>query len=101
VELALYAVSLATTVLSTMIIVIRILLVSRIPGTSRQPQIAMEIIVESAVLYSISTLVYTSMLSSIMTSKSLTSATHNQYAELFFTYMAVASHSSCPPVLVI
>jgi hypothetical protein len=59
-------------------------------GTSRKPRLAMEIIVESAVLYTISALVYTAILSSEVT---LTSAdnTYDLYANLFFYYMAVAS----------
>ena len=91
VELSTYSLSLATTVLSTVIIVIRILMVPRMPGASHQPRIAIEIIVESAVLYSISVLVYTSILSSEVTLASAGN-TYDQYAELFFAYMAVESH---------
>jgi hypothetical protein len=63
------------------------------PGASRQPRIAMEIVVESAALYSISGLVFTSILPVI---KMVTSvgATYDLYAEIFFAYMAVASHPS-------
>jgi hypothetical protein len=93
VQITSYSLSLTTTVLSTVIIVIRILLVSRMPGTSSQPQVVMEIIVESAVLYSISALVYTPMISSITTSNGA-GDTYELYADLFFAYMAVASHSS-------
>jgi hypothetical protein len=57
-----FVLSVITTILSSVIIVIRILMVSRMPGASRQPRIAMEIIVESAALYSISALVYTPMI---------------------------------------
>ena len=74
-------------------------MVTRMPGASRQPRIAMEIIVESAALYSISALVYTSILSSVTTFISA-SDTYGQYAGLFFAYMAVESHPSCLPVLV-
>jgi hypothetical protein len=63
------------------------------PGASRQPRIAMEIVVESAVLYSISALVYTAILSSL-TAFTASSATYYAYPELFFTHMAVASHLS-------
>jgi hypothetical protein len=99
VSLSSYSLSLATTVVSTVIIVIRILMVSRMPGSSRQPRIAMEIIVESAVLYSVSALVYTAILAG-MTSTSANN-TYISYANIFFAYMAVASHSSWIPVLAI
>jgi hypothetical protein len=94
VQLSAYSLSVATTVLSTMIIVIRILMVSRMPGATDQPRIAMEIIVESALLYSISALVYTPMVA--YWSLTTAPAVYSQYAELFFVYMAVESihHSS-------
>jgi hypothetical protein len=76
------------------IIVIRILRVSRMPGASRQPQIAMEIIVESAILYSISALVYTPMISPF----TAPSVTYELYAQLFFAYMAVESHLPYLPI---
>jgi hypothetical protein len=82
--------SVITTISSTVIIVIRILMVSRMPGASRQPQIAMEIIVESAALYSISALVYTPMI--FDESMNATNETYVYYAEVFFAYMAVESH---------
>jgi hypothetical protein len=53
----------------------------------------MEIIVESAVLYSISALVYTSVISPPSTGAGVT---YNDYVELFFAYMTVESHSSSP-----
>jgi hypothetical protein len=87
VALSSYSLSVATTVVSTVLIAIRILRVSRRQGASRQPQIAMEIIIESAVLYSISALAYTSMLSPFAPS-----ATYELYGQLFFAYMAVESH---------
>jgi hypothetical protein len=74
-------------------------MVSRMPGASHQPQIVMEILVESAVLYSISALVYTSIISSA-TTFTATGVTYDQYAELFFAYMAVVFHLSGLPVLV-
>jgi hypothetical protein len=67
-------------------------MVSRMPGASRQPRIAMEIIVESAVLYSISALVFTPMLANLSPGTPL--ATYYQYADLFFAYMAVELHLS-------
>ena len=98
VQLSSYSLSLVTTVLSTVIIVIRILMVSRMPGASRQPRTAMEIIVESASLYSISALVYTSILSFDTTFTS-PSDTYQLYADVFFAHMAVASHPSCLLIL--
>jgi hypothetical protein len=85
-----YILSVITTILSTVIIVIRILMVSLMPGASRQPQVALEIIVESAALYSISALVYTLMI--FPGSIGVTTATYVYYAEVFFAYMAVESH---------
>jgi hypothetical protein len=69
-------------------------MVARMPGASRQPRVTVEIIVESAVLYSISALVYTSTLSSF-TTLNAASATYQIYAEVFFAYMAV----ECPSYL--
>jgi hypothetical protein len=101
VQLSSYSLSVATTVLSTVMIVIRILMVSHMPGASRQPQIAMEIIVESATLYSISALVYTSMLAHLsFTSPETLSETYYLYADLFFVYMTVESHPSHLAVLI-
>ena len=94
--IASYTLSVVTTVLSTVIIVIQILRVTRMPGASHQPRIAMEIIVESAALYSISALVFTPMI----TSFNGPSETYILYPELFFAYMAVTSHLSCLPVLI-
>jgi hypothetical protein len=73
-------------------------MVARMPGASRQPRIAMEIIVESAVLYSISALVYTSMLAEASLFTPVT--TYIQYADLFFAYMAVECHLSSQPVVI-
>ena len=97
VQIGSYSLSVATTTLSTVIIVIRILMVSRMPGASRQPRVAMEIVVESAALYSISALVFTPMSTSAANGPT---ATYGLYAESFFAYMAVASHLSCLPVLI-
>ena len=96
VELSSFSLSLATTVLSTAIIVIRILMVLCMPGASRQPRIAMEIIIESAILYSISALVYTLMISPF----AAPAAIYYIYAELFFASMAVESHPSYLPILI-
>jgi hypothetical protein len=82
-----YSLSVVTAALSTVMIVIRILRVSRIPGASRQPRIAMEIVVESATLYSISALVYVVIISKT----SLNVETYEMYADVFFANMAVKS----------
>jgi hypothetical protein len=58
----------------------------------------MEIIVESAVSYSISALVYTAILSS-KTAFISASDTYELYANLFVAYMAVASHPHAFPPL--
>ena len=71
-------------------------MVSRMPGASYKPRIAMEIIVESAVLYSISALAYLSIISST----SLNVETYALYADIFFAYMAVESHPSYLSVLI-
>jgi hypothetical protein len=93
-----YSLSVAATLLSTMIIVVRILLVARMPGASRQPWIIMEIIVESAALYSISALVYTPMLADLSLTASL--QTYYLYADIFFAYMAVEFHPSSFSILI-
>jgi hypothetical protein len=97
VELSSFSLSVVTTIMSTTIIVIRIVMVSRMPGASYKPPIAMEIIVESAVLYSISALVYTPMLALF---NSPTAATYELYANIFFAYMAVESHTSSLSILI-
>ena len=66
-------------------------MVSRMPGASRQPRVEMEIIIESAILYFISALVYTSVLSSF-TSPTAASETYVIYVDVFFVYMAVESY---------
>jgi hypothetical protein len=73
-------------------------MVSHMPGASRQLQIqvAMEIIVESAALYSITALVYTVMISHLTAS----AATRYLYASIFFSYMAVESHHSYLAILI-
>jgi hypothetical protein len=90
VELSSYSLSVVTTVLSTVIIGIRILKVSRMPGASRQPKTAMEIVVESAVLYSLSASVYILVVAFAKAS----ALTYQIYVQLFFDYMAVESHPS-------
>jgi hypothetical protein len=62
VKVTTYTLSVSTTTLSTIIIVTRILLVSRMPGASKQPRLAAEIVTESAVLYTISALIYIAMI---------------------------------------
>jgi hypothetical protein len=87
VQLSSYSLSIVTTVLSAAIIAVRILMVSRMPGASCRQQIAVEIIVESAILYSISAVVFTPMLAEL--SLSPHPLTYYLYAEMFFTSMAV------------
>jgi hypothetical protein len=76
-----YALSVGTTTLSTIIIVTRIFLVSRMPGASKQPHLAAEIITESAALYTISALIYIAIIPS--------NSYYRIYADAFFAYMAV------------
>ena len=68
-------------------------MVSRMPGASSQPQSAMEIIVESAALYSISALVYIPMI----TSDNKSIATYVLYPDVFFAHMAVESYQPYLP----
>jgi hypothetical protein len=76
-----YALSVGTTTVSTIIIVTRILLVSRRgPSGSRKLRLAAEIIAESAILYTISALVYIGMISSPYA---------RFYTDAFFSYMGV------------
>jgi hypothetical protein len=83
VETTTYALSVGTTTLSTIIIVTRILLVSRMPGASISIRLAAEIITESAILYTVSALVYIGMIPHIPYSY------YDIYAWVFFAYMAV------------
>jgi hypothetical protein len=85
-----YSLSIATTVVSTVIIVIQILMVSRMPGSSCQLTSAMEIIVESAALYSISALVYTPIVAQLSAATAHV-AMYQLYADIFFAYMAIES----------
>jgi hypothetical protein len=79
--------SLVTTILSTLIIVIQILRVSRLPGVSRQPYTAIGIIIESAALYSVASLVYIPI--STVNSNGLLMAV--LYAEMFYKQAAVST----------
>jgi hypothetical protein len=89
VEITNYALSVSTTTLSTIIIVTRILLVSRMPGASKKSRLAAEMIAESAALYTISALIYIGMIPSACFD-------YTPYASIFFIYMAVCSPShSC------
>ena len=81
VELSSCSVSVPAPVLSTAIILIRILVVSRIARASHQPQIAMETIIKSDRIYCISALVYISISSYLLTLA--TAITFYVYAELF------------------
>jgi hypothetical protein len=95
------ALSVATTTVSTIIIVTRILLVSRMPGASKQPRLAAEIITESAALYSISALIYISLVSAASsTTVVLENAPRRLYGEAFFTYLAVSFLSAHLSIIV-
>ena len=76
--------SVATTVVSTLTIVIRILRVTRLPGTKLSSS-AVEIIVESAALYAVSSLVYLGL----SQPTSMTTDVRFFYAQVFFSTMAV------------
>jgi hypothetical protein len=83
-----YALPVAATVLSTLLIVWQILIVLRMPGASHRPLTALEIVVESAALYSVSALV---LLALVVCSDSDTYyQTVYLYAHEFFIYMAVS-----------
>jgi hypothetical protein len=84
-----YALSVASTILSTILIVVRILYVARIPGTTRQPYTVIEVVVESAALYSISALIYIVMLHEWIVNLSLM----DLYGEIFCSNMAVSKIS--------
>ena len=72
--------SVATTVVSTIIIAIQIWRVARLPGATRQPRKVVEIIIESAAFYSIASLVYIGVYNSLE---------FFNYAELFWMASAV------------
>jgi hypothetical protein len=78
-----YTLSVCTTTLSTIIIAIRIILVSRMPGASKHPRLAAEIITESAALYTISALIYIAMIPG--------NYYWAPYTRVIFAYMAVRS----------
>jgi hypothetical protein len=85
IETTTYSLSVATTVLSTLIISGRILKVSHMAGISSQPRTVLEIIVESAALYSIAALGFISL----MGVSDPNVGTYSLYMQLFFTNMAV------------
>jgi hypothetical protein len=84
-----YSLSVSATVLSTLIIVIRIVMVSRTPGASKEHHTAVAIVVESAALYSASALVYIPMVLHLSSIQSTEGETYYLYGQLFFTHMAV------------
>jgi hypothetical protein len=85
ISVSIYSLSVATTVLCTIIIVSRIIKVWQIPGTKRKARAGVEIIVESAALYSVSALVYIPMIGP----GNQKVGTYIQYADVFFATMAV------------
>jgi hypothetical protein len=82
-----YALSVGTTTTSTIIIVTRILLVTRMPGTSKKVHLVVEIITESAALYTLSALIYIGMIHGTYYGVVI----NTLYAGVFFGYMAVCS----------
>ena len=62
------------------------------PGVIHQSRIAIEIVVESAALYSISALVFTPMIADVSLNTPV--KTYYVYVDVFFVYMAVESHPS-------
>jgi hypothetical protein len=80
--------SVATTILCSLIIVTRIFLISRMPGTTRQPTKAAEIVIESATFYSIIALMWIALDSGLPT------ATYSLYVDVFYTIALV-----CGPFL--
>jgi hypothetical protein len=86
-----YGLSVATTLLCTVIIVARIVMLSRIPGF-RRPKIggtAIEIIVESSALYSIFGIAYIPMTIGKFNASSRI-ATYNWYGSVVFGYTLVS-----------
>jgi hypothetical protein len=84
--------SVVTTVLCTIFIVIRISIVTRMEGATGRLSQAMNIIVESAALYSVAALVYLPV--DVLSNKnSLIPLTYISYVSLIFAFMAV-----CVPV---
>jgi hypothetical protein len=93
-----YCLSVATTVLCTLLIIARIFLVTRLSKTVPKPSLKLqsgafrrsstviEVIVESAALYSISALIFIPMIGP----QNEKAVTYVQYAELFFADMAVS-----------
>jgi hypothetical protein len=83
------ALSVSTTLVATLLIAIRIFSVSRVPGASRRSLVGLEIIVESAALYSIAGLLYIAFVAGIVEERIAASLGIN-YAEVVFAYMAVS-----------
>jgi hypothetical protein len=78
--------SVATTLLCSLIIVVRIFLVSRMPGTTHQPIKAAEIVIESAAFYSITALIWIAL-------PYASTLTYNLYVDVFYTIATV-----CGPI---
>jgi hypothetical protein len=77
------ALSVATTLLCSLIIVARIFIVSRLPGATRQPIKAAEIVIESAAFYSITTLIW------IPIFNTPSAVTYAIYVDVFYTLAIV------------
>ena len=89
------ALSVSTTLVATLLITIRIFSVSRIPGASRRSLVGLEIIVESAALYSIAGLAYIAFVAGVVEEKTVASLGIN-YVEVVFAYMAVSFQHFLP-----
>jgi hypothetical protein len=84
---ATFSLSVATTVVSTILIVIQILRTSRVPGKTRaKSHTAVETIIESALLYSVTSLIFIPMINP----ESESSSTYYLYAQVFAAHMAVS-----------
>jgi hypothetical protein len=99
--------SVSTTILSTLIIVIRIIMLSRMSDSARHTEgwhhqnpsrTAIEIIIESAALYALASLAYIPVDAMIngFTSKP---ETYYMYVQLFWSDMAVSSFPNTPSLL--
>jgi hypothetical protein len=91
ISVANFALSIATTVLSTIIIVYRILRVARMPGASHRSYVVIEILVESAALYSASLLA--DVLFFTLASEAFFD-TYSEYLDLLVVNMAVSIQCS-------
>jgi hypothetical protein len=88
IELSNISLSVASTVMSTSIIALRIIRVSAMSGTTSRPRIVVKVIVESATLYAVSAMVYIFITAFPRDDISA----YGNYAEFIFANMAVRSN---------